>query len=167
MPEIRDRQAGFTLVETVVVILLLGILSAGAFYGILSGVEIYLTATRGFLNPFQEGRTALEKMAREIRETNPGSVTIAGGEVSFSKQSDHITPLDASENIRFFQSGTEIRREGDLSGTRVLAARIQAGSFSPSQDSRGVVTLSFNIAGDKAPIPLETAILPRVPDPDE
>ncbi len=154
---------GYSLVEMTLVIVLLGILAVSVFHGMLSGVDIYLIATRDYLNLFQEGRTALEKMAREIRETSPGDVSIGTGSVSFTKESDHVTPMDASETVVFSQSGSEIRRTTDL-GTFTLVDHVEPGSFAVSQDANGVVTIDFTLTSDRTDIPLRTSIQPRIPD---
>jgi len=165
----KRGRSGHTLVEVTLSLVLLGILAVTAFYGSLAGVDVYVVTARDYLGLFQAGRVALEKMAREIRETSPDAITISTGEVSFTKQSDHVTPLDSSETIRFYQvSGqNEIRREGDASGVRTLARDVQASSFNPSQDSNGVVTLGFVMERGDTSIPLQTAILPRVPEEEE
>ncbi|HPJ72470.1 MAG TPA: hypothetical protein PK636_07285, partial [bacterium] len=82
---------------------------------------------------------------------------------SFSKESDHVTPMDASETVVFSQSGSEIRRTTDL-GTFTLVDHVEPGSFAVSQDANGVVTIDFTLTSDRTDIPLRTSIQPRIPD---
>ena len=66
---------GFTLVELVAVIVLLGILSVGASGFIRSAVEIYQdTLRRDDLS--QQGRFVVERISRELRNALPGSVRV-------------------------------------------------------------------------------------------
>ena len=66
-------QSGFTVIEMVSVIVLLGILSAGATLFIGDSVRIYNdSARRGELT--QQGRFIVERINRELRNALPGSV---------------------------------------------------------------------------------------------
>ena len=66
-------QSGFSLIELVAVIVLLGIVAAGSSAFISSSVSIYSdTARRSELS--QQGRYAVERISRELRDTLPNSV---------------------------------------------------------------------------------------------
>ena len=70
------RQSGFTLVELVAVIVLLGILGVASTQFIRQGVEIYTdTISRDALQ--QQGRFVVERISRELRNAMPGSIRIA------------------------------------------------------------------------------------------
>lgn len=73
----RAGQGGFTLVELVVVIILLGIIGAASTQFVRQGVEIYTTSVERD-NLQQQGRFAVERMAREVRNALPGSVRVGG-----------------------------------------------------------------------------------------
>ena len=69
------RQAGFTLVELVAVIVLLGIVAASSTQFILQAVGIYRDSTRRD-NLTQTGRFAVERITRELRNALPGSIRV-------------------------------------------------------------------------------------------
>lgn len=72
----RPRTRGFTLVEAVVSIVLVGILAMAVIPVISNGVRTYVTTTTS-LNTLSKLRYATERMAREIREVrrNTGTPT--------------------------------------------------------------------------------------------
>ena len=161
----NNSRCGYTIIELVMVIVLVTLLAAFSMQAIIMATGTYTTATRNYLELYQEGKLAMEKMVREIRETNPSSITITTNSISFTKKTDHYTPQDSSLAIQFQQSGNTIER---LSGAGVftLVDNIETGTFTPNQDINGVVTLSFTIARGDTNIPLRTAAYPRqIPTP--
>jgi len=154
---------GYTIIETTVVIVLVALLAAFSFQAIIMATDTYLTATQEYLEIFQEGKTALEKMAREIKETDPGSVGFASGSVSFTKHTDHDTPEDSSLDVTFKQVGNTIERQ-TAAGDFTLTENVAGGSFSAAIDGNNVVTLNFTVAKGSGVINLRTAVLPRLPE---
>jgi MSHA biogenesis protein MshO len=70
------NSAGFTLVELVAVIVLLGVIGAATTQFISASVNIYNdTSRRGALA--QMGRFAVERVTREVRNALPGSVRVS------------------------------------------------------------------------------------------
>lgn len=74
------REGGFTLVELVMVILLLGVMATFSSQFIGIGTQIYGDASRRE-QLMSDARFALERLNREVRDAVPGSVRVedAGG----------------------------------------------------------------------------------------
>ena len=72
----RRSVAGFTLIELVAVMVLLGIVGVASVKFIRQGVEIY-SDTVGRDQLQQRARYAIERMSRELRNALPGSVRVA------------------------------------------------------------------------------------------
>jgi prepilin-type N-terminal cleavage/methylation domain-containing protein len=98
------RAAGFSLIEVVVTIVLIGLLAMAAVPILRSGVDAYETATTG-LETLSKLRYATERMAREIREVrrNPGApadfqitTPLSAGTLSFVKGDGNRATLTAS-----------------------------------------------------------------------
>lgn len=71
----RSGSSGFSLIELVAVIVLLGIVAVGSSAFISSSVSIYSdTARRSELS--QQGRYAVERISRELRDALPNSVRV-------------------------------------------------------------------------------------------
>ena len=148
---------GYTIIELVMVIILVTILAGASMQAIIMATGTYTTATRDYLELYQEGKLAMEKMVREIRDTNPDRIAIGTNSISFTKH--HITPKDNSFAIQFAQSGNTIERQSGA-GDFVLVENVAAESFSPSKDSNDVVTLSFTLSRGNTNMPLRTAVYP-------
>jgi prepilin-type N-terminal cleavage/methylation domain-containing protein len=98
------RATGFTLVEIVVTIVLVGLLAMAAVPILKSGIDAYETTTTG-LETLSKLRYATERMAREIREVrrNPGApadfqitTPLAAGSLSFVKRDGNRVTLTAA-----------------------------------------------------------------------
>ena len=156
----NNSNRGYSIIELVMVIVLVTLLTAFSFQAIIMATGTYTTATRDYLELYQEGKLAMEKMVRELRDTVPTWITITTGSISFTKYADHGTPHDASLDIQFLQNGNTIERQSGA-GSFTLAGNIETNSFMANQDSNGVVTLAFTMSRGDAQIPLRTAVWPR------
>ena len=136
----RKRQHGFTLMELVISILVLGILGATAAYGIQNGVLAF-QATQEALDSLGKLRYASERVSRELREVRRDPLD--------SSRHDIATPLGAT-NIEFVkQDGTEVTLEvsgstltlayDNPAGAHVLTDRLSAFSLA-YLDADGNVT---------------------------
>ncbi len=93
------RQHGFTLIEMVITILVIGILGATAVYGIQNGV-IAFQATSDALDTLGKLRITTERVGRELRDTRRDPLDSSRYEIT--------EPLSASQ-IRFVKTdGTEV-----------------------------------------------------------
>lgn len=151
---------GYTLIEMVVVMVLIAILAGFSIQAIILSTETYTITVREYLELFKEGYLAMDRMVREIRETRPEWITIAGGSISFTKPADHETPHDPSLAVTFAQSGNVIERQ-TASGTFQLTGNVAAGSFIANMNEQSAVTLSFTLSGANSQIPLRSAVYPR------
>ncbi|MDX1593510.1 MAG: prepilin-type N-terminal cleavage/methylation domain-containing protein [Gammaproteobacteria bacterium] len=74
------RCRGFTLIESVMTILLLGILALATIPFLRMATDAYLDA-QSYADLTARGRLALERLAREVRQALPNSIqTVAGGQ---------------------------------------------------------------------------------------
>lgn len=72
---VKTGQSGFTLIELVMVIILLGIIAAATSQFIRQGVGVYADSVgRDALQ--QSGRFAVERITRELRNALPGSIRV-------------------------------------------------------------------------------------------
>lgn len=96
---VPKRQSGFTLIELVSVIVLLGIVAISTTQFIRQGVGIYVDTVRRD-NLQQQGRFAVERVTRELRNALPGSLRVLNDCIEFS-------PIEAASsylgNVADFQ----------------------------------------------------------------
>jgi prepilin-type N-terminal cleavage/methylation domain-containing protein len=121
----RDKQKGFTLIEMIIVIVILGVVAT--FAGMMISV-----AARGSNQQYQlssagaEAQQGLERMAREIRIALPSTLTMNATSVSFTDVN--------GESISFSLSSGNLLR-----GSNVLIEGVSSLTFS-YYDSAGAVT---------------------------
>jgi len=78
----RAKSAGFTLIEMITVIVILGVLSVGLSGFLQFGAQIYVDTTlRDHL--MSSGRFAVERLNREVRHALPNSPRISGNCLEF------------------------------------------------------------------------------------
>jgi prepilin-type N-terminal cleavage/methylation domain-containing protein len=115
---------GMTLIETIVVIVLLGVIGLFTFQFVSSGVETYITASNqsGLL---AEAKLAMERMAREIRDAENILAPASGSSsnsINFIKS--HSTAIDSDTNITFQKSGTTLERKRGANPAESLAENV-------------------------------------------
>jgi MSHA biogenesis protein MshO len=170
-PTLLKANRGFTLVEMVAVIVLLGVLGAATTSLISSSVRIYNdTARRDNLS--QMGRFAVERVSREVRDALPGSVrakTQAGthclefmpikaassylGRVSDNPPVSTVTAVDftyafaAGDSIAIY---TVTNNDVYAPGSKAIAAI--ASVSAASSDTRTITLASANRFPNESPI---------------
>lgn len=156
--------SGYTLIEIVLVIVLMTILAGFGIQGLMQAISVYTVSTRDYLLNFQEGKIAMEKMAREIREASPDNIIIGDGSIQIVKSFGHGTPQDPSLTITFVQANddTTIERQS-AAGNFTLVDNVVDDSFSAHTDGNNVVTIYFAVEAGENYYPLRTAVWPRLP----
>ncbi|HEY5602396.1 MAG TPA: type II secretion system protein [Gammaproteobacteria bacterium] len=74
----RKKSRGFTLVEMITVIVLLGIVAGMLTPFILSAMQAYV-ASKARAQLVGKGRLAIERLSREVRQAVPNSLSVLGG----------------------------------------------------------------------------------------
>ncbi|WP_417359625.1 prepilin-type N-terminal cleavage/methylation domain-containing protein [Gallaecimonas pentaromativorans] len=69
---------GFTLIELIAVIVLLGVIGLGGYGYLRFGTQLY-TDTAGRAQTLSQGRFAVERLTRELRNAVPNSVRVSSG----------------------------------------------------------------------------------------
>lgn len=143
----HSDQRGFTLIEIIVVLVILGFLGVATFRFVFLGVEFFVSS-REHKQLSDEGRLALERMVRELRtasQISSPSAGSTGSSVNFTKISyDYATgaPTDSSTDITFQQNGSSLERTGNSAATVVLASNVS--SFQATYESSGI-TLALTL----------------------
>lgn len=135
-----NNSRGFTLIELVLVIILIGIIAGVIALPLLEGTKGWFQATtRETIT--ESGRVAMERMTREIRSTrrtaanNPCILSAAATSFVFSNYSS-----DCSNPVTFDISGTNIRRSGIN-----LANNVQSLTFSYYDANNAPTAVAANV----------------------
>lgn len=137
----RSRQSGFTLLEIVISVMLLGILSvvgstmiSGAFYTtrIISTEHLAYSAAR----------YALERMAREIREMHydPANGTLSLSTMSRSQLSFVKSGVSGTSNVNFQYTSPTLYMSYPPADSAILARDISDFSFTYLDANRVQIT---------------------------
>lgn len=124
-----QRQRGFTLLEVILVIAILGILSVISFEFFTGSVKIY-TVARADNTLYQTGRNALWRILRDARSA--AGCTLSGGDLILSNIEP--TPRDDATTVRYVLDGEVLLRirEGVQSPTKnPIAEQVTVAAFKP------------------------------------
>ncbi len=174
----RTEQHGFTLIELVTVIVVVGIIGGLTFAFLSSGANTYrLAASQQALHG--EAWVAVERIVREVQSAVPPQsippapprltpVTLpaaggTGGTLAF----DDITKTDPvicakcedrSTAITYSLLGNKLMRTGDVSGARPIASGVTA--FTVRHDVNGVIAVQLTLADGSGAFTLSGAAIP-------
>lgn len=158
---------GFTLIETIVVIVILSIVSAITIKFLADSLRVY-TMTVGQKTLLDEGKLALERMCRDIRDGQSISVPAAGASSSYiTFTRNHATAQDfAAENVTFQPTGTTLYKIKTTPASNTpLAANVS--TFTATQGTVGAanlneITLVFNLSlAGGGNVNLQTKVYPK------
>ena len=109
---------GYTLIEIIIVIVILGIIGGISFQFVGYGVEAFKkSSARKEL--YDQGRLALERMVRELRDAKEVEGS-SSSSITFKKAHPEQA-ADYIEEIKFQLNGTNLERVGNPSGTPATA----------------------------------------------
>jgi prepilin-type N-terminal cleavage/methylation domain-containing protein len=109
---------GYTLIEVVMVIVILGIIGGFTFQMVGAGVQAFKkSSARKHLS--DQGRLALERMVRELRDSKE-LVGSSNTSITFKKAHPEQA-ADYMEEVKFQLNGTNLERVGNPSSTPVTA----------------------------------------------
>jgi prepilin-type N-terminal cleavage/methylation domain-containing protein len=115
---------GYTLVEIIIVIVILGVIGGITFKFVAYGVEAFKkSGARKEL--YDQGRLALERMVRELRDGK--EITDCSSNSITFKKAHPAQAADNIEEVKFELDGTDLKRVGDPSGTpqtAILASNV-------------------------------------------
>ena len=104
---------GFTLIEIIIVIIVLGVLSIFGFSFLSTAIHTYSMMEKQ-KSLFDQATMVMERISRELRDAKSISAPTSGGSgstLTFTKS--HGTPQDSdTEDISFQLSGTTLQRVG-------------------------------------------------------
>lgn len=158
------NQKGFTLIEIIIVIIVIGVLSVFGFHFISTGIHTYsmMEKQKGL---FDQATMVMERISRELRDADSISAPTSGDTGStLTFTTSNATPQDSDTGISFQLSGTTLQRVG--SSTVNLADNVD--TFSVTNSSNGI-TITLTLESGDANITLQSYIYPKnlaYPDPE-
>lgn len=152
------KQSGFTLIEFVVVIVIMGIIAAISSQMIATGLTSYLS-NKDVLNATAQARLAIERITRDIRSVRSSS------DISTATATQFTFTDTNGNSISYTLSGTSLMR-----GSQVLADGIASlsftyydknGSAGPATANIRYVTVALNVTQGNTNFNVDTTVYPR------
>ena len=137
-------QKGYTLIEIVIVIVILGIIGAFTFQMVGAAVQAFnKSSARKDLS--DQGRIALERIVRELRDGK--EITDCSSDSITFKKAHPAQAADNIEEVKFELVGTDLKRVGDPNGNEggpyeaVLASDVTGFQVGDAGGGSGSVTV--------------------------
>jgi prepilin-type N-terminal cleavage/methylation domain-containing protein len=166
--EIRNPKSaferGFTLIEIIIVIVILSIVSGITIKFLIDSLKIY-TMTVNQKTLFDEGKLALERMCRDIRDARAITTPAAGGSGNtIVFQRTYATAQDGlNETLTFRLTGTTLEKvKTSPAGTSPLASNVSSFTVTRGAAGNEEITLSLTLSlatGEN--ITLQTKVYPK------
>ncbi|MCK4870659.1 MAG: type II secretion system protein [Gammaproteobacteria bacterium] len=131
------KHKGFTLIELVIVIVLLGIVAAGSSELMVQGFRAYNTGVEQ-VSAHWQARVALERMVRDIRCVK------SSGDIATSTSSTFSFTDINGDVITFVRQGTQLKRN-TASTSQVLADDVSGLTFTYYNDNGASTTTKADI----------------------
>ncbi len=158
------RQLGFTLVELIVVIVVLGIVGSMGAVVVRDGMLGYLRG-REMTSADWQGRLALERIARELRDIAPSSGGVDNiAAASCGSASFVFSDINAAP-ISYTQSANTLLRNGqpladNVSGLRFYCLQSDGQTYTTTPAAVYYVTVSMVIATTNTSATYRTTVKP-------
>jgi len=152
------KAKGFTIIELIVVIIILGVVGIFTFQFLASGIQTYITMQRQ-KDLLDEGRLCLERMSREIRDAKQILAT-SNNHIRILKS--HHTAHDSATTIEFQYrpASDDMRRQRNSSGSwDPLAENIT--TFTMTNTSNEILIRTILSAAGGESLTMETRCFPR------
>jgi prepilin-type N-terminal cleavage/methylation domain-containing protein len=155
------KSKGFTLIELIITIVILGVIGAFTFQFILSVLESYVTMSAGE-DAAREGRLAMERMSREVRAATGIVSPLAGGSgntITFNRTAPPIS-IDNSTQVAFQLTGGTLQRKRGSNTPEPLASNVSSFTVTRSSGNGELVTLDLTLSSQTT-VRLRTMVYPR------
>jgi prepilin-type N-terminal cleavage/methylation domain-containing protein len=158
----RPGEAGFSLIELIAVLVLVGIMGAGASLG-LSNIVGGFMSSRDAAAIAGKGQLAMLRLAREFRVISAVSAATATA-ITF----DALRDSGATQTMTVTQTGTTVTLNGDALTDKVTTLAMgYYDTFDGSPEtswapSRRIIELVLTMDGpDNTPVVFSTRVMPR------
>jgi prepilin-type N-terminal cleavage/methylation domain-containing protein len=154
---------GFTLIELITVIVVLGILSGFTFSFVEHAVKTYSIGKRQRML-YQEASYIMERITREMRDARTVTVVNAGLDSStLYVTRTYPTDMDNDLSVQFSRTGNNLMRIG--TNSRILGSKVTQFKIDPDYcsgffmiyncsgtDERGSLNITISVRDDDIPI---------------
>jgi prepilin-type N-terminal cleavage/methylation domain-containing protein len=150
---------GFTLIELIVVIIIMGVVGVFTFQFIASGIQTYITMQRQ-KDLLDEARLCLERMSREIRDSEQILAFTSNTSIQFEKS--HGTTYDPVTTIEFQYRPAfdDMRRQRIPPGSWDLLAE-NITNFTMTNTSNEILILTILSSAGGESLTMGTRCFPR------